>query len=407
MDIVTKEKNYGIELLRILATLFVLLIHILGRGGVYPYAGIAENLEAHPASYTVSWILETAGYGAVDLFALVSGFVGINSRYRTKKWLKLWVGVVFLSVFIFFLFDKCTFIFSGFNELLHAIIPSVKEGVEQYAATAHDYLDSVFVIGTKQYWYFNMYTLLFMLMPLINAGIGKLEKKQLFVLSLSLFFAASIYKTIFDTDLFILGGGYSAIWLLIMYIFGATVRKFYDDGLRPNKLLCLLGYVLCVGIASGFRFLFNYLHDLHPENEVFSDKNGLLISYTSPFIVLGCVFLLFIFMRINLRTKAGRKIAQFFAGASFGIYIIQVHTAIWDNYLKNRFYKFAYEPTPLMVLHIFAVLVMLYLFFGAIEILRIYLFKLTRLDRLIERIGDGIDSAVRRLISREKRKKEV
>ena len=397
MENVKAERNYGIELLRILAIVFVLILHILGRGGVYPYTGSNVVTSERAANYAVAWTLETAAYGAVDLFALISGFVCLNSSFRIKKWLRLWVLVVFWGVMEYFLFDKCTFIFNGFNEFLRALIPIVQPGVEAYGATAQDYKDVIFTIGTKQFWYFNMYTLLFILMPLLNAGLKKLDKKQLAVMSFVLFAAASVYKTVFNKELFVLGGGYSAMWLIIMYIFGATAKKYYDDGFRPKKLLCLLGYFVCVGMSAGFKFVFDYLCIKYPDKEIFSECSDILISYTGPFVVIGSVLLLFVFMQINLRTKAGKKITLIFSSASFGIYIIHVHNAIWDNLLHSRFYKFAYEPTWKMVLYVFIVLFALYLFFAALEIARIYLFKLPRFDKLIDMTGDGITNLVKKI----------
>ena len=397
MESLQKERNYGIELLRILSILFVLMLHILGRGGIYPYAGTEANLAEHPWNYTVAWTLESAVYGAVDLFALISGFVGIRSKFHVKKWMRLWVLVVFWGVMAYFIFDKCVFLFQGFNDLLCKIIPTVKPAVESYTPTGTEIKDIILTIGTKQYWYFNMYTLLFILMPILNAGVMKLGKKKMRVMVFVIFILASVYKTIMDKDLFVLSGGYSAIWLIILYLIGATARLYHDDGFKPNIPLCAVGYVVCTGITAGFRFLFDHLYKLHPENEMFNEINDILISYTGPFVVIGCVCLLFIFMQIKLKTKAGKKITLIFSGATFGIYIFHVHNAIWDNYLKNRFYKFAYEPTGKMVLHIFITLIALYLFFAAFELARIYLFKLTRFDKLIDMAGEGVTKLVNKV----------
>ena len=84
MDIKKQERNYGIELLRILAIVFVLMLHILGRGGVYPYTGSNIATSERAANYAVAWTLETAAYGAVDLFALISGFVCAGSSFKLK-----------------------------------------------------------------------------------------------------------------------------------------------------------------------------------------------------------------------------------------------------------------------------------------------------------------------------------
>ena len=404
MEPLQREKNYGVELLRIFAAVLVLLLHILGVGGVYPYAGSSVTASQHAANYVTSWTLETAAYGAVDLFALISGFVGLYSSFKPKRWLRLWALCVFWGVVTFVLFDKCVVVFRAFNDLLVWMIPDVSPTVERLIPAASDYFDVIFTVGTKQFWYFNMYTLLFCLTPILNAGLRKLDKKQLALTSFVLFFAASAYKTAFDRDLFVLGGGYSAIWLLLLYVVGATAKKYYDDGFRPNRWLCALGYLACVGISAGFKFWFEWLYAKHPDVTAFKDYSGVLISYTGPLIVLGSVLLLFAFVQLNVRTKTGRKIVLTFAGASFGIYIIQVTTPFWYNYLQLRFYRFAFLPTGEMVLSLFGALFAVYLLLAALEIARICLFRYSRFDKLIDLAGDGITKLVERAFLNRKRK---
>ena len=64
-----REKHYGVELLRILAVFFVLLLHVLGVGGVYANTGSNIVTTERTANYVLSWTFETAAFCAVDLFA--------------------------------------------------------------------------------------------------------------------------------------------------------------------------------------------------------------------------------------------------------------------------------------------------------------------------------------------------
>jgi len=399
-----REKNYGVELLRILAIVLVLLLHVLGVGGVYTNAGSSVATSKYTANYVISWTLETAAYGAVNLFALISGFVGLYSSFKLKRWMRLWALVVFWGVFTFVLFDKCVVVFQGFNDLLIKMVPALGPTVERYIPTAENYKEVVFTVGTKRFWYFNMYTLLFILMPLLNAGLRRMEKKQLALTSFALFFAASVYKTAFNRDLFVLSNGYSVIWLLILYVVGATAKKYYDDGFRPNKLFCTLGYFGCVVVSAGFKFLFEWLFYKHPDVEKYKEYKDVLISYTGPFIVVGSVLLLFVFVQLKVRSKVGQRITLTFSAASFGIYIIQVADPFWYNYLKLRFYRFAFQPTGKMLLYLFVSLLMVYLLLAVLEIIRIYLFRYSRLDKLIDLTGDGITRLVERVFLNRKKK---
>lgn len=63
------SRNYGIDLLRIVAMFLVVILHILGQGGVL------KAVESNEINFTVSWLLEIGAYCAVNCYALITGFV--------------------------------------------------------------------------------------------------------------------------------------------------------------------------------------------------------------------------------------------------------------------------------------------------------------------------------------------
>ena len=71
-----KERNYGIDLLRIVAMFFICILHICGQ------AGAMLRVSGYTGSYYACWFLETAAYCAVDIYGLIlrncgCGFSGI------------------------------------------------------------------------------------------------------------------------------------------------------------------------------------------------------------------------------------------------------------------------------------------------------------------------------------------
>ena len=71
-----RERNYGIDLLRIVSMLMVVVLHVLGQGGVL------KTSTPLSIGYSVAWILEIAAYCAVNCYALISGYVGVNSKFK-------------------------------------------------------------------------------------------------------------------------------------------------------------------------------------------------------------------------------------------------------------------------------------------------------------------------------------
>ena len=73
------SRNHGVDLLRLLAMFYVLVLHVLGQGGVLEAA--AEGTALH----RFAWFLETWAYCAVDVFALISGYVSYTERERPVR----------------------------------------------------------------------------------------------------------------------------------------------------------------------------------------------------------------------------------------------------------------------------------------------------------------------------------
>ena len=67
------QRNYGIDLLRVLSMCFVVVLHALGQGGVLAAVpdGTGASVSAH--------FLESLTYGEVDIFALISGYVSFSA----------------------------------------------------------------------------------------------------------------------------------------------------------------------------------------------------------------------------------------------------------------------------------------------------------------------------------------
>ncbi len=401
-----QRKNAGIELLRIVSILFVVTLHVLGQGGVFGEAGS----NPHSAKNVIAVTIEMASFGAVTLFALVSGYVALRSKWATKKWLRMWAMVAFWGVVMTFVVDK-TVLFEGFNNFLKCLIPGVREDFGAYTVARNDYVNALFPVCTKQYWYFNMYTLLFLLMPLLNAAIAATDKRKLALICAAAVFGVSIYNaaTVFynqgfttrfdiDRDTFGMGGGYNAMWLVVMYLTGACVRRYHDEGFKPKKGLCLSGYLMCVGLAVGWWFLYSYRIEQNLQSyDLLNLRRGIVMSYTSPLVVIGSLCLLLLFMQLDVSNNRARKFIFTFSGSSFAVYIIHTQLVVWQYFMAGRFAGIAKETTGLMVAQLLVAVFIVYLICTVMEILRKMLFEVTRLDKGIDRLGDAIDRGLKRL----------
>lgn len=129
--------------------LMIVMLHVIRHGGVIK---ATESI-----NYWIVLLFEISCYCAVNCYALISGYVGVYSKYRISNLAVLWCRVMFYTVFI-------TVIFKLFfpDSINSATI-----------------ISSFFPIISKQYWYFTSYALLFLFIPFLNEGMNRLSKNKL------------------------------------------------------------------------------------------------------------------------------------------------------------------------------------------------------------------------------------
>lgn len=90
------KRNYGIDLLRIISMYLICIMHVF-------YGSILYTVELKSTNYFLVWFLETTSYCATDCYALISGYVGVSSKYRYANIVYLWLQVEFHSLGILFI----------------------------------------------------------------------------------------------------------------------------------------------------------------------------------------------------------------------------------------------------------------------------------------------------------------
>ena len=98
IDLEIKNRNYGIDLLRIITMFMIVNLHILYHGGILS----SEKLYFGSTKFNIVWIIEIVSYVAVNCYALISGFVGVNSKNKYSNIILLWLRVAFLFYFNIF-----------------------------------------------------------------------------------------------------------------------------------------------------------------------------------------------------------------------------------------------------------------------------------------------------------------
>ena len=365
-----KEKFFGIELLRILATFYIILLHVVGQGGVAAASGGGKG------TYTVSYLLLALAYPAVNCYALISGFVGCKSRFKLSRLLSLWLTVVFVNLAVWGAF--------------RLLAPEMAASFSLEACLKP--------LLTNEYWYVTAYFGLSVLSPVLNAA-AELPKKTFAEMLIGLFACFVLLPKIADNDLFLTRSGYSTLWLVLLYLVG----MFFRLHLLPKKRsrLCGAACLAVYGMISVFlplqkRLTENKLLASGIENPVYL-KN---YAYTSVLIVLSSIALFAVFTQINVQNKAVCKFISFFSTASFGVYILHTQPLVWANLLQDAFSQFAVFSAPVMAACCLAAALGIFLACTAVEKLRALLFCVTRLDRLIVFLPSVTERAVEKVLAK-------
>lgn len=345
------KRNASVDLFRLIAAFSVVVLHILGQGGIL-YGASSGSI-----NYWIAWLLEISAFCAVDCFALISGYVMVDKKIKLKNLINLWMQVFVYSIII----TGIVFIF----------VPESRNGTNLLAAFAP--------IICRQWWYVSSYFGLFILMPFLNAGIDRLSKKSYEIILAAILIIVCVLDCIIPIDPFNLNSGYSAIWLIMVYLFGAYIKK-HDVASKITAHKSLLLYFLMIAITFASKLLIYYIKSDFPATTAFEDT---LISYTSITVFLSAIFLFLFCLRLKIRSKIG-SVVSYIAPIALGVYLIHVQPLVFKYVIKNAFSIYANEHTALMVIHVLLTSLLIFLVCGLIEWLRIQLFKLLKVDRLAE-----------------------
>ena len=295
-------RNMGVELFRVVSMLLVVLLHIVGHGGVL------SATEPLSAQYKIAVFVQVLAYCSVNCYALISGFANVNAGFKFRRFVHLWLETVFLITF------------------LNIVTPLLSDG---FTITREWWLNGFFPLAKRELWYLCAYFFMYPLMLLINHGLHAIRQWQ-HIAVIVLLQMPTLFRLIDGRDNYALGGGYSAMWLICLYVMGAYFRM-YGAPRWAKWYVTLPVFLLSCGIA--------FLAKIVPEERLLAgqmerasawyENREMLISYLSPCMVVMALMLLLFFMQLQINGKAVRRILSEFGRATWGVFVIHVCSTIF------------------------------------------------------------------------------
>lgn len=350
-----EHRNYGIDLSRITAMLMIIIMHVL------LYGGLLESTEPFTLRHWVVWGIYVFCFCAVNCYALISGYLMWNKHPNIARLLGIWVQVVFYN------------------------LVCVAVGAFQFDAALDwkSILTYFFPITSYTYWYISSYFGLMLFVPMLNVALERLDQhtmRSIFGIGLLM-----IFLNMFShEDAYHLSGGYSLLWLMVLYLLGgyfAKYRSIEKLGLRKSVLL----FVVSISVTMIWKVIFEYCNTYTS----WSFPCDLLISYTSPTIILAGIAVFSFFSKVK-SPKAVTKAVKSIGTATLGVYIIHENPIIRYNLVASIGYPLISFHTYTMVPALLGITLAVFIVCTLIELVRAWLFRVCGVNRLLEKVAGAL-----------------
>lgn len=169
-------------------------------------------------------------------------------------------------------------------------------------------------------------------------------------------------------------GGYSAIWLMVLYCIGVLAKKLNVFGKKKSTTLMTV-WLFCLFI-SWFIYI--------------KQGNPFYVNYISPTIVLSGLIMVILFSRIKLNSNMVTVVSRL-SPYSFGIYLFQLSPVIWNRVLKGITAFVVNEPLVLGGLYVFLFALLIFISGLFVEVVRSEIDRRLKISALSQKIVCMLD----------------
>lgn len=342
---IRRDRLNGVDAARTLAGVLVIFFHCLDHYALLGLVGGAK----------VAWPIAVS---CVDLFALLSGYLGLRSTFKPSKIVGLWVQVVFTGAVVVLCGRFLGGWSMGLKDLLKVALP---------------------IMG-NEYWYFTQYFFLFFLMPFFNLGLNNLSRRSLMIVLGALIVFGVVLPAVNPScgDTFRMSNGFSCLWLSVCYLVGGMMRRVEGEttARRGRRALSwLVAVVVVAAIAALVRL----------PGKCF---------YNSPFVLAIAVCLFMACLRFRFSAAWIKRMLAWTAPCSFGAYLWLCQPLLLDR--MTGMLKFVNDyPALFAVGVLFAFSALSFAFVCVIEHARMQLFRLVKIDKLVKTIDNFVTKGMK------------
>ena len=325
-------RQSGFELLRIVAMIFILILHADCLSFGFPST---QEIAANPVSAFLRTWLETIAVVAVNTFVLISGYFGI--RLRADRFM----GLLFQSVFY----------------IMGVYLVLVAIGWEVFSV-AH-FARCLSPLDPSGGWFIPVYIGLMLLSPILNTFVAQTGEKNLLGVIVALLLMQSIFG--WGIDHLKVSAGYSLFSFILLYLIGQYIRLYPETFATKGKTSLYLGIYLGIALLNALiPYLASTLPLLFPSIPRDLGNNGtitaLTLAYSSPLNIIGAVYLFITFSRLKIQSH----LINWVASSVLAVYLIHC-----NEHLIHHFIAFVRQlslyPTGTFLVYLVGFLIVVFI----------------------------------------------
>lgn len=329
-----QQRNSSIELLRIIAMLFIVLSHLCVHNGL--------DVNAMPYSFNKIFLqCGILGNIGVNVFVIITGYFYCNKNFSTKRLSSLFVQVWFYSVIL------ALVVIVGFN----------------YKPSLKTLLTIVFPTLFREYWFFTAYVVLMLISPFINILIKNLSRNNYFCLLLCLIILWVILPT-FTMQ----GMMWSEIPHFVMfYLIGAYLSK-YPENIISKKNSGVLLVVVCFTLLFASTVVINTIPEFISSLSFLKSYGDYFYSRNSV-LVVGIAIGLFAIAK-NIKPFKN-KFINAVSSCVFGVYLIHDNPLFREVLWENIFNVSKLAESSLLIVYSIPIILIVFIAGTIIEFIRL------------------------------------
>lgn len=294
-----KSREPGLDIIRALASLFVVSAHFYLNIGYYNTPLVGAKMFIMTAC---RWLFMTS----IPMFFMLTGYFKLNktlSKSHYKSLIPLLFSYLVISVIKMLIYNK-----------LYGKIYPLKEILKN--------------LGNYEIaWYMGMYILIILLIPFLNKLWKALDKKEQTVLLVTLVFVCAVYPVFH----YIAPSFFVGLYPVMYYYFGVYIKEN-----KPSFNKCLLGAAVIVFTLTEAVISVKLTPSMTFDWTIISTADG---GFGSILLAIPAVSIFLFFYQVNINSSLLCKLFSAISKVSFEIYLIAgIFDAVIYTYLKKSIF---------------------------------------------------------------------